>query len=205
MRLFATFPIVSTLLAPVLASEATKQQVTVYAWPLSASKPQVLAEVTYDTQSLSARAQKYHQPAPVSAEELVRVGLYDTKTADWVGVVTSGSQFVGNNREKTLTLHLDQDGRPFHVGFGASAPSPSEEKKQGKGKTAAAGEGGLNVVVKTPVRGPQPHLNKPIVLSQDGKLQEKEPEKTFLQKYWWAIALFIGLQIFSAVGGGDKS
>ncbi|KAF2771527.1 hypothetical protein EJ03DRAFT_30806 [Teratosphaeria nubilosa] len=48
--------------------------------------------------------------------------------------------------------------------------------------------------------GPTPRLNKPVVLSPDGKAPEKEPEKTFLQKYWWAIAGFLLLQVVLGAG-----
>lgn len=177
MRLFSAFTIFATFLLPLVASESGKQQVAVYAWPIAESKPQVLAEVTYDPKSLTASVKKYHGLSPTVTQDLVRVGLYDSKTKDWTGIVTSGSQFK-NGGMKTLTLHLDHDGNPFYVGFGATTTS---KDRQDSGKKSGGSEG-LKVIVKPPVQGPQPHLNKPVVLNADGKADEKEPEKSFIQK-----------------------
>ncbi|KAF2232487.1 hypothetical protein EV356DRAFT_534596 [Viridothelium virens] len=199
MRLLSALFILSALPSALAASTSTKEDVKVYAWPMSESKPQILAEITYDPQSLTASTKKYHQLQSTSSEDLVRVGLYDPKTTDWTGVVTSGSQFE-SDYAKTIVLHLDHEGRPFHVGFSASVPS--EDKKSGE--KIIQGFDSLKVVLKPPVQGPQPHLNKPVVLNPDGKVDEKEPEKTFLQKYWWVLALFLVLQVVSATGGGEK-
>ena len=144
---------------------------------MTESKPQVLAEVAYDPNSLTASAKKYSQLPPGASGDMVRVGLYDPRTTDWTGIVTSGSHF-DDGKAKTLVLHLDHEGHPFHVGFGASTLS---REKQGERKKSGASEG-LEVVVKAPAQGPQPHLNKPVVLSADGKADEKEPEKTLIQK-----------------------
>ena len=188
MRLFSAFSLISAFLAPLTASQTGKQQVTVYTWPLSDSKPHVFAEITYDSQSLSASTKKYHPLTPSSSGDLVRVGLYDSKTSDWVGVVTAGSQFE-SNRAKQLTIHIDQEGRPFYVGFATSTPS---EEKPVKGKKTTTEEG-LEIIVKPPVQGPQPHLNRPVVLNQDGKVDEKQPEKSFLQKCVSSLFIFIWL------------
>ncbi|KAJ9649466.1 hypothetical protein H2199_000241 [Coniosporium tulheliwenetii] len=50
--------------------------------------------------------------------------------------------------------------------------------------------------------GPRPVLNRPVVLNKEGKVEEAKEEKTFLQKYWWAIGLFILVQVLA--GGGGK-
>ena len=73
-----------------------------------------------------------------------------------------------------MLLHLNTEGELYHVGFKASdQPSSS---KTGKGKD------GLGVEVVKTQPGPTPHLNKAVVLNAEGQLDDKEPEKTFLQK-----------------------
>ncbi|KAL9094689.1 MAG: hypothetical protein Q9165_002959 [Trypethelium subeluteriae] len=199
MRVISALVILSAPLLALTASASTKEDIKVYAWPVSEPKPQVLAEITYDPQSLTASTKKYHQIQSTSSEDLVRVGLYDPKTTDWTGIVTSGSHFE-SKYAKTIVLHLDHEGRPFYVGFSASVPS----KNKKSGEKNNQGFESLKVVLKPPVQGPQPHLNKPVVLNPEGKVDEKEPEKTFIQKYWWVLALFLVLQVVSATGGGDK-
>ncbi|KAI9695252.1 MAG: hypothetical protein M1820_008771 [Bogoriella megaspora] len=203
MRFFPPLHIVPALLLVLgVLAEADQKSITVYAYPTSASKPHPLAEISYNPQSLSATAKNYRSPALNSPEELVRVGLLDSKTSEWTGIVAAGSNFA-EGHSRTLVLHLDVDGRPFHVSFSA-APSLEDQSKAsagGKAKKKTNKSEALNVVVKPMAQGPQPHLNRPVVLNAEGKVDEKEPEKTFLQKYWWVIALFIGLQVFSAAGG----
>jgi hypothetical protein len=88
---------------------------------------------------------------------------------------------------KKFIIHVDEKGEPFHVGFGTSAKGSGDE---------------VEVEIKKRNVGPKPILNKPIVLNAEGKLEGKEPEKSFLQKYWWALALFLVVQLVA--GGGEK-
>jgi len=78
------------------------------------------------------------------------------------------------------------------VGFSAFAA------KQGQSS-------GELVVEVVPMRiGSQPLLNSPVVLTPEGKVATpgEGENKSFLQKYWWAIALFFILQV--VIGGGGK-
>jgi hypothetical protein len=68
---------------------------------------------------------------------------------------------------KKFIIHVDEKGEPFHVGFGTSAKGSGDE---------------VEVEIKKRNVGPKPILNKPIVLNAEGKLEGKEPEKSFLQK-----------------------
>ncbi|KAH0126111.1 hypothetical protein KCU67_g17495, partial [Aureobasidium melanogenum] len=63
-------------------------------------------------------------------------------------------------------------------------------------------DGSLAVEIVPLRQGPQVAFDKPIVVNQQGEQEDKEPEKTFLQKYWWAIGLFLLVQV--VMGGGDK-
>jgi hypothetical protein len=72
-------------------------------------------------------------------------------------------------------VFLNTEGQLYHIGFQSSDISSSS--KIGTEKN------GLGVEEMRMQRGPAPHLNKKVVLSADGKVEEKEPEKSFLQKY----------------------
>jgi hypothetical protein len=61
----------------------------------------------------------------------------------------------------------------------------------------------MPIKIQKTTSGPAPALNKPVVLDETGKLPEKEPEKTLLQRYWWVLAI-VGLLAFSGGGGDDK-
>ena len=131
--------------------------------------------------------------------DLVRVGLYEGSERQWTGVVVGRSALAGaisdNNDgidddkevKTTLVLHVDADGVLYGVGVGAE-----KVKKRRKGRRVGGGgdkdgkEDKPNVVVEVSRQtlGPRPHMNKPVVLSPDGKKvgESQEPEKTFLQK-----------------------
>ncbi|KAJ4332703.1 hypothetical protein N0V87_008200 [Didymella glomerata] len=145
-----------------------------------------LAQIEYDADQAVGTLASYTPPTgSYSDGHLLRVGLTDSKTGSWRGIVTSASSFADQYHKKFI-IHVDEKGEPFHVGFGTSAKSAGKEVE-------------VEIVKRSP--GPKPVLNKPIVLNAEGKLESKEPEKTFLQKYWWAIALFIVVQLVS--GGGE--
>ena len=167
----------NVLLAAVIAffsslalSAHQEQTVDVFAWPLSASKSQTLAKISYNADNATVKG--YNAPKIPQGDDVLRIGFYHP-SGSWSGVATSASNFAPN-RDRKVQLHLNTDGELYHVGFKASEiPSSS---KSGKGK------GGLDVEIVKMQKGPTPHLNKPVVLNAEGKLDEKEPEKTFLQK-----------------------
>ncbi|CAK4030484.1 hypothetical protein CBER1_05803 [Lecanosticta acicola] len=173
-----------------LAAAANERSIDVFAWPLSASKPQTLAKVSFTANNASVKS--FTTPSIPSADDIVRVGFYHP-TGKWSGVATAASN-LAPEKSKKLQLHVRPDGELYHVGFKAA-----DGVSQGKG---ASTKDGLSVEVVKIRPGPVPHLNKPVVVSEDGSVEDKEPEKSFLQKYWWAIALFLLLQVF--MGGGQK-
>jgi len=63
----------------------------------------------------------------------------------------------------------------------------------------------LEVEVVKMVVGPSPVLNRPVVLNAEGKVDTGTPEdqRSFLQKYWWAIAIFLLVQLVIGGGGGE--
>jgi hypothetical protein len=127
-----------------------------------------LAQIEYDADQAVGTLASYTPPTgSYSDGHLLRVGLTDSKTGSWRGIVTSASSFADQYHKKFI-IHVDEKGEPFHVGFGTSAKSAGKEVE-------------VEIVKRSP--GPKPVLNKPIVLNAEGKLESKEPEKTFLQKY----------------------
>ena len=52
-------------------------------------------------------------------------------------------------------------------------------------------------------QGKRPVLNTPVVVNEQGQVEGKE-EKTFLQKYWWAIAIFLVMQLVAGGAGGGE-
>ncbi|EOA82886.1 hypothetical protein ACJQWK_04463 [Exserohilum turcicum] len=178
----------------VLLPVAVASSVTLYVSPVPASadtaavtSPVPLAQIEYDADQSVGTLVSYTPPAgSYSPDRLLRVGLADAKSSSWHGIVTSAASF-SEQYHKKFVIHVDDKGEPFHVGL----------------STAAKGSGSeVEIEVLRKNTGPKPVLNKPIVLNAEGKVGSDEPEKTFLQKYWWAIALFMLVQL--AAGGGEK-
>ncbi|KAL1594131.1 hypothetical protein SLS59_008965 [Nothophoma quercina] len=146
-----------------------------------------LAQIEYDADQSVGTIASYTPPTgSYSDEHLLRIGLTDPKTSSWRGIVTSAASFAEQYHKKFI-VHVDEKGEPYHVGFGTSVKGAGAEVE-------------VEIVKRNP--GPKPVLNKPIVLNAEGKLDGKEPEKTFLQKYWWAIAIFLVVQLVSSGGDG---
>ncbi|KAK4541143.1 hypothetical protein LTR36_008217 [Oleoguttula mirabilis] len=177
-----------TSLAYAVEQEHT---VDIFAWPLSAPKSQSLAKVTFN--STAATIKTYNEPSIPAGDEIVRVGFYHP-SGSWSGIATAASNFAAEKTKK-LQLHLNPSGELYHVGFTASTLGTSSKTSNSKD--------GLSVEVVRMKAGPTPQLNKPVVVNPDGTAPEKEVEKTFFQKYWWAIAGFLVLQVVMSMGKGD--
>ncbi|KAF2280187.1 uncharacterized protein EI97DRAFT_391080 [Westerdykella ornata] len=150
--------------------------------------PIPLAQIDYDADTSTGTLASYTPPTgSYSPDHLLRIGLGDPKIGHWRGVLTSAASF-GDEYKKKFTVHIDEKGEPYHVGFSTDVRGSGDE---------------VEVEVVKRESGPKPVLNKPVVLNADGKLDNKEPEKTFLQKYWWAIGLFLLIQVVAG-GGGEK-
>ncbi|KAF2828368.1 hypothetical protein CC86DRAFT_392685 [Ophiobolus disseminans] len=177
------------LLLPV----AIASSVTVYvsSVPVSSNSavipsPIPLAQIEFDAEQSVGTLASYTPPTgSYASDHLLRVGLSDPKSGSWRGVVTSAASFADQYHKKFI-IHVDEKGEAYHVGFGTSAKGSSDDVE-------------VEIVKRNP--GPKPVLNKPIVLNAEGKIDSKEPEKSFLQKYWWVVALFLVIQLVS--GGGD--
>ena len=129
--------------------------------------PIPLVQISYDADQTSGTITSYTPPQGSHApDHLLRIGLLDTATNKWKGVLASAASF-GEEYKKKFVVHIDERGEVYHVGFGASEKDKGEE---------------LEVEVVKREAGPRPVLNKPIVLNAEGKIDSKEPEKSFIQK-----------------------
>ncbi|KAM6538570.1 hypothetical protein FALCPG4_000438 [Fusarium falciforme] len=185
--------LLSTICAAALAA-AEPRTAQIYVQPVhsSASAPVPLAEVAYDVAALSStEVISYEAPELPEGVSLVRIGLYDTKSSQWIsGTTAASADNFGKGYAPTVMLSVDSAGDVRSVAF--------------KGVRIDAGQTrdfGPKAVVFADKKGSQPELNKPVVLSPNGKKVGEEEEKTFLQKYWWLIAVVV---VMSMAGGGDK-
>jgi hypothetical protein len=163
------------LCAQILTTSALSDLIdhtTIYIQPLSASSPVPLAEISYNPSTLSASLDSFEAPSFPADTRLARIGIYDPATASWRSAtsMTSRSTFARGFRP-TIVLSLDARGGVLGVAC-KSAPVDA-------GQTRDFTPG---VRVMRTARAGQPELNRPVVLSKEGKVEEPVPEKTFLQK-----------------------
>jgi hypothetical protein len=197
MQLLHLLLTICALVLPIAA--ASSKTITIYAWPLSASAPKPYADVSISSTGGSAvyLAELLSDPkAPSVTDEPVRIGLYDPSTKAWRGSVASGAVF-GQKVDRKLRVHVDRKGEVYHVGLETDEiPNPSKlkfnlKKSDKKGREAAKQakkaewrDGVTSVEVVPQDDAPVPFLNKPVVLTPDGKVDAPAgEEKTFLQKY----------------------
>ena len=171
-------PLLSLLTVLVVASTPASTADILY-WPLTSAQPSLLARVSYDPTTLESDVLSYSSSLPVkksSSEDVVRVGLYTSSPTDpkhWVGSLTSLSALAGGaGHVPTIRLHLGAAGEVYHVSVKTSLLE--------EGAVSEGGDPVVEVVAAT--AGPRPHLNRPVVVSPDGKGSEEVVEKTFFQK-----------------------
>lgn len=171
MRHNIVFTLIIAFLSSLALSAKEEKTIDIFAWPLSASKSQTLAKVSYT--SNNATVKLYTPPKIPTGEDVLRIGFHHP-SGSWSGIATAAENF-NPGKEKTLLLNMNSAGEVYHVGF-KTRDVDSIGSKNVKAKDELA------VEVVRMARGPTPVMNKPVVLNADGKVDEKEPEKTFLQK-----------------------
>ncbi|KAK1750015.1 cyclin-dependent protein kinase [Echria macrotheca] len=198
-------PILTALLAGAIArATAEPQTVPVYIQPITFpdTAPTLLAEFTYDRSAdstsaattIGAEVSSFEAPDFPEGARLARIGVYDAKAGRWISSTTAVSvDNFGKGYSPNFVLTLDSDdGRDYVVGVAC------------RGVRVDAGytrDFGPQVTVAVAGPGKQPELNKPVVLSPEGKKVIPE-EKSFIQKYWWVFA--IGMFLLVSGGGGDQ-
>ncbi|KAH6885907.1 hypothetical protein B0T10DRAFT_491905 [Thelonectria olida] len=188
---------VATLFSAVCAAAlvaADQRTVQIHVQPIdsSASAPQPLAEVAYDPASLSSsQVVSYEAPDFPETASTVRIGVYDSKSGRWIsGTTAASADNFAKGYAPNILLALDEQGELLSAAY--------------KGVRIDAGQTrdfGPKVVVLPATKGKQPELNKPVVLSPEGRKVGEEPEKSLLQKYWWVLAIMV---VMTMAGGGDK-
>ncbi|ROW17173.1 hypothetical protein VPNG_01126 [Cytospora leucostoma] len=194
------FTLASAVLAVASLASAEPKAVPIHVQPIDSNSnapPVPLAEVTYDndTPEGSAAVTYYDAPELHPSVSLVRIGIYDSKANQWLGStsVTSVENF-GEGYAPHIVLSVDAtNGDGEGEVLGASLRGVRIDAGQTR-------DFGPQAKVVTKIVGKQPELNKPIVLSPEGKNVEPE-EKTFLQKYWWVLGI---AAVLAMGGGGDK-
>lgn len=169
---------------PITNSDKTTT-LSVYTQPLNSAHSSKLASITYTYPSLNASVSDYTNPVFSPADDsVVRLGFYASSLhgADesaWHGTVTSQSAL--SDGPKKLKLYLDDKGDVWHLSYSSL---PTTTTTTTTTKTTTAGHETLHVELVPLQKGPQPHLNKPIVLNNQGKpAADQEDQKSFLQKY----------------------
>ncbi|KAL1875347.1 hypothetical protein VTK73DRAFT_10081 [Phialemonium thermophilum] len=190
MRFF-DFSLAITLGSALVCAESRTATIFVQPVTPTEARPSLLAEISYDfIEGSEAIVLKYEAPELPDEAHLVRVGVYDPAVSEWLSSTSVASvDNFGKGYSPHLTVTTDVDGRYLGASFKGVGIDAGETRDFGPQ---------VNVVVTE--HGKQPDLNKPVVLSPEGKKIVPE-EKTFLQKYWWMLA--IAFILFSA-GGGDQ-
>lgn len=164
MRLQLLVGTLLTFLTTLAAAVELDRTIDIFAWPLSDARPQTLATVTYNLTHAAAGPYKF--PTIPSGDNVVRIGFHHSAGSD--SFISTAASNLQADKQKTLQLLTTREGEVYHLGFKAVA---AQSKPQDQ----------LIVEVVRIGDGPKVHLNKPVVVSPDGKVDEKE-EKNFFQK-----------------------
>ncbi|KAH8593195.1 hypothetical protein B0O99DRAFT_688780 [Bisporella sp. PMI_857] len=167
-------------------------ETAVYIQSLDASSsPSRLAEIKFNPSTLDAELSSYDAPILSPGSKRVRIGVYDPVTGSWKSStsVTSAESFA-KGFQPTIVLSLDAQGEVLGASLKASIIDAGQTRNFGP-----------RVRVRKTQKGKQPSLNRPVVLSPEGKVAEPEPEKTILQKYWWVILL--GIMLLMTAGPAE--
>jgi hypothetical protein len=170
----------STLFAAICAAALAHAQVRtakVYIQPVlhtsQQPSPAFLAEVQFDmTAPSAAEVTNFEAPELPDDAALVRVGLYDPKSARWLSSTSVAAvDNLAKGYSPTVLLSVDAEGEVVGAAL--------------RGVRVDAGQTrdfGPQVIVSVAAAGKQPELNKPVVLSPEGRKVVQE-EKSFFQKY----------------------
>jgi hypothetical protein len=173
MRLLSLFLAICSQALLINSESILSDSITIYIQPLSPSTtPSVLAEINYNPSTLSASISSFSPPELPDSTSYLKVGIYDPSTSSWKSStsLTSAESFSKGYRP-TLVVNLDGEGGVLGISVSS-----------GKIDAGQTRDFGPKVLVKKMGKTKGPELNKPVVLSPEGKVAELEPEKTMLQK-----------------------
>jgi len=168
-------------------------QITVCIEPINRPTPvKQLAEIQYDPLALNAEVVSFDAPSDFSEDDIVRFGSCDAQSKAWKSStsVTSAATF-SKGYSPIIILRLDEHGDILGVSCKSGRIDAGHTRDFGPKAKVVRIEGAKS-----------PELNKPVVLSKEGKVETVEAEKTFLQKYWMVFAGITVVLMMS--GGGEK-
>jgi len=182
------------LLGTALVS-ADVRTASIYVQPITTpvEAPTLLAEIKYDAlEPSSSEVSSFEAPEIPEDAILVRIGIYDTKTKAWASSTTVASvENFGKGYSPHFMVSVDAQGNYL----GASCRGVRID-------AGATRDFGPQAMVVVSSAGKQPELNKPVVLSPEGKKVAPPEEKSLLQKYWWLIGIVV--LMLATGGGGDQ-
>ncbi|KAI0137325.1 hypothetical protein BJ170DRAFT_590260 [Xylariales sp. AK1849] len=170
--------IISVLTALASIAVATERTAAIYIQPVSSnpSTPALLAEVSYDAShpaGASISSFEFPELPDDDAVKNVRIGVYSPSSKTWESStsVASVANF-GKGYRPHVMLSVDAKGDV------ASAALRGVRIDAGQTR-----DFGPKAVVVVAAKGAQVELNKPVVLTPEGKKPAEAEEKTLLQKY----------------------
>ncbi|MCJ1412684.1 hypothetical protein MMC19_006781 [Ptychographa xylographoides] len=189
----------TSLLLPLLSlsyiplTSATPSSLTINFTPLS-SAPNTAHPLAQLSLTPTPHLTSYTPPAlPASSsssfdpdEQLLRISLSTTTTTTSTTTTSSTlATLAGLHAPNgTFRIHLSAlDNATIAVSYHVPFPlvsRGSSNSSSTEGQSGKAAWPGVEIVYPAP--GPQAFLNQPVVLNEAGKVEEKEVEKTFLQK-----------------------
>lgn len=167
--------ILAALCAPVFAASSDLiDSTTVSIQSVSSSSTPVVsfAEIKYNPSTLAAEIISFEPPELDPEAKLLRVGVYDVAISNWKSATsTTSAESFAKGYQLTLVLSLDAQGGIIGISL-----------KSGKIDAGQTRNFGPKVKVLKTAKSPTPALNRAVVLSPEGKLEEPIAEKTLLQK-----------------------
>ncbi|CAL3967050.1 hypothetical protein PZA11_003474 [Diplocarpon coronariae] len=193
MRILAAIAAFCGLVLSVAAESELIGSTAVYIQPLtSSSSPLQLAEIKFNPSTFSSEILSYESPELPENSKLLRVGIYDPSTATWKSSTsTTSAENFAKGYSPTIVLNLDTQGAVIGVSCKSSLIDAGQTR-----------DFGPRVKVVGMREGKKPELNRPVVLSPEGKIAEPEVEKTLFQRFWW-VGLAVLMLLMTAGGGGE--
>ena len=130
-----------------------------------------LAQIKYNPTTLDASISSYQSPFFEQEADLVKVGIYYSKSSTWERATTASVHNFDKGYSPLIILTLHSNGEIAGVSC--------RSQRIDAGHTR---DFGPKIVVTRMKNGKAPELNRPIALSKEGKVEVEVPEKTMLQK-----------------------
>jgi hypothetical protein len=173
MRVLAfCLTLLSVAAAQTASLDSLRRTVSIQAIDDSVQPVVPLAEIQYTPSTLTADLVLYDAPYIPASSRLVRIGIYDASVKSWKSAISiTATESFKKGYAPTFIISLNENDDIVGVACRAT--------KIDAGLTR---DFSPRIKVVRTEKGKTPELNKPVVVSKDGKVEGQEPEKTFLQK-----------------------